>query len=222
MQIAKNSEKYLSLLTSLFITFSIVSVAVGYKLISINGIILSGAALAIPFRYLLGDIITEVYGYKTGKMQIFNLFVACIVFSIFCTFIVNTPSPANWPYEASYRYVLGNSLKITLVALSGVLLGMFLNIFILIKLKFSFKINSFILRAVIASCLGDLLQYSLVISILYHTHLSDIKIIKLILSDYISQISFLAILTFPANIIMAILKKLENQTAMGINPFKKP
>jgi uncharacterized PurR-regulated membrane protein YhhQ (DUF165 family) len=57
-----NRYKAFPLVAMLYVTFSITSMVVAYKIIGIAGYIITGSALIMPLRYLMGDIIAEVYG----------------------------------------------------------------------------------------------------------------------------------------------------------------
>ena len=67
---------FLNLLGFLLITTSLTTLVLGYDVIEIHGFIFSAAALIIPFRYLLGDIIAEIYGLSTAKKMIWYIVIS--------------------------------------------------------------------------------------------------------------------------------------------------
>src|SRR5262249_18119296 len=145
----------------------------------------------LPFRYLLGDIITEVYGYKIALVQVFNLVICCMLFSVFTITIIHLPSPPEWHYQSDFQIVLGASFKVTITALIGMFIGVNVNIWLLSRLKGIFKLNSFYIRAFISSSFGEIVQYAIVLSILYYHQLSIERLISLIFSDYAFQALFI-------------------------------
>lgn len=217
----KREYRFLTTLAAMFVTFSIISVAVGYKLVAIGPyFLLSGAAFILPFRYLLGDIIAEVYGYKIAVCQIYNLVLACIVFSVAVTLIIKLPSPANWPHQSAFQYVLGGSLKIIAAALLGMFIGVYVNIFLLAKMKVALGVKSFLIRAFLASAAGELIQYIIALSIIYYSQLPFSKLLTLIISDYGFQAILIFLLTPFANVLMLIFKRIEKtDTQFVFDPF---
>jgi len=217
------SPRFLTTLGALFVTFSIASVALGYKMISFGGeFVFSGAAFVIPFRYLIGDIIAEIYGYDVAKKQIFNLVLCCAVFSILVFTVSHLPPPSHWAYQSDYIYVLGSAPHITFFALIGMFLGIYLNTYLLVKLRFLLKFNPFVLRVLLASGLGEFIQYSFVISLLYYSKLPFQKLIILIFSDYVFQILIIGIFTIPTYYAMQFIKNLESykKESFSFDPFK--
>lgn len=59
--------KLFPLVSMAYVTFSIDSMVVAYKIINIFGVIITGSSLVMPFRYLMADIISELYGYYLAK-----------------------------------------------------------------------------------------------------------------------------------------------------------
>ncbi|MFT3741534.1 MAG: VUT family protein [Gammaproteobacteria bacterium] len=214
--------KLLATLSAIFATLSVTSIAVGYKLIEVgNYFLLSGAAFILPFRYLLGDVLTEVYGYKISLQLVKNLAVCCLLFSLLVTIIINLPSPANWKYEPAFQYVLGGSLKITITALLSMFIGVYMNLLLYSKMKIALKVNSFFIKAFVASSAGELIQYTIVLSILYYSQLSLQKLFVLIFSDFMFQVICISLLMPLAHFVVILIRKIEGiDMKLQFNPFK--
>ena len=60
-------SKVFLFLAVLFVSCILISNILASKLISIFGISMTGGVLVFPISYLLGDIITEIYGFKNSK-----------------------------------------------------------------------------------------------------------------------------------------------------------
>ncbi len=220
--IKEGNFRLLTTLATIFITLSVTSVAVGYKLVEIGSyFLLSGAAFILPFRYLLGDILTEVYGCKIALKQLINLAICCLLFSLLATIVINLPSPADWKYEPDFRYVLGGSLKMTITALTATFIGVYINILIYTKMKIVLKINSFCIKAFVASSTGELIQYAIVLSVLYYPQLSLQRLTGLIFSDFFFQLICISILAPLSQLIMLSIKKIEGiDQNFNFNPFQ--
>src|SRR5215212_5104198 len=77
---AHNDWKYFSLISSVFVAVLLISNTVGVKVISVFGFNLPGGIILFPVSYILGDILTEVYGYKASRKIIWTgLFCAVLM-----------------------------------------------------------------------------------------------------------------------------------------------
>jgi uncharacterized integral membrane protein (TIGR00697 family) len=215
--------KALFSLSFLLLTICLTSFVLGYKLIDIHGHVLSAAAIIIPFRYLLTDLIAEVYGLSVAKKMIWMLVVCGIIFSTVCVLIIKLPSPAYWSHQEDYDFVLGNTLRIALSATVGVILGSMLNVFLLSKWKVLFEGRWFLLRSFLSSLCGELTQYVAVLTMMYWGMLGIDKIIELIIIDYLFQVAFLLFLSPVSHVSLFFIKYIEGvdvyESNISLNPF---
>jgi len=220
---SKQTYKLLLGLCCLLLTISLTSFVLGYKVIEIHGHILSAAAIIIPFRYLISDLIAEVYGLSVAKKMIWMLIFCGILFSLVCVFTVKLPSPSYWSHQKDYDFVLGNTLRIALSATIGVLLGSMLNVFLLSKWKVLFEGRWFLVRSLLSSVCGELTQYIIVLTMMYWGLLGADKIIELIIIDYAFQVIFLLALSPATHIALFIIKYVEGvdvyESNISYNPF---
>ena len=63
----KDISKIFLVLVVLYVTLMLISNILASRLIEICNISLTGAVILFPFTYILGDVFTEVYGYKKNK-----------------------------------------------------------------------------------------------------------------------------------------------------------
>jgi len=64
---------------ALFIATLIASNIVAVKLIDVSGLILTAAIVIFPLSYIIGDVLTEVYGYRQARRVIWLGFLANLV-----------------------------------------------------------------------------------------------------------------------------------------------
>lgn len=99
--------KYLSFISSLFVTMLIISNTVATKLISIGPFVLTGAIIVFPITYIFGDILTEVYGYKRSRKIIWTGFFSLFLMSLTYLIVGYLPSAPFWPNQEAYQKILG-------------------------------------------------------------------------------------------------------------------
>ena len=91
--------------------------------------------LFFPISYIIGDVLTEVYGYARARRVIWTGFVALLFMAFMAWVVVKLPPAADWPGQAAYEFVFGNSWRIVLASMIAFWVGEFANSFVLAKMK---------------------------------------------------------------------------------------
>ena len=111
--------------------------------------------ITFPFAYMLGDVLTEIWGYRTTRKIIFLTFL-CNVFMVVCTQIgVWLPSPDYLDGTAqAYNTVFNYVPRIILGSLVGFLLGELSNSLIMERIKAKTKGKHLWVRTIGSSIVG--------------------------------------------------------------------
>ena len=123
--------------TALFVTLYLVSNVMAVKIISIFGYFYFDAGtITFPFAYMLGDVLTEIWGYRTARKVIWMTFI-CNVVMVICTQIgVWLPSPDYLDVTAtSYNTIFTYVPRIVIGSLMGFLLGELSNAWLMERIK---------------------------------------------------------------------------------------
>jgi uncharacterized integral membrane protein (TIGR00697 family) len=91
--------------------------------------------LFFPVSYILGDVLTEVYGYANARRVIWTGFAALLFMAFMAAVVVALPPAADWPGQEAYEFVFGNSWRIVLASMTAFWAGEFANSFVLAKMK---------------------------------------------------------------------------------------
>lgn len=91
--------------------------------------------LFFPISYIIGDVLTEVYGYARARRVIWTGFVALLFMAFMAWVVVKLPPAADWPGQAAYEFVFGNSWRIVFASMIAFWVGEFANSFVLAKMK---------------------------------------------------------------------------------------
>ena len=71
--------------TALFVTLYVVSNVMAVKVIGLwNLFYFDAGTITFPFAYMLGDVLTEIWGYKTARKVIFTTLL-CNIVMVLCT-----------------------------------------------------------------------------------------------------------------------------------------
>ena len=132
-----NSHTALMIVTSLFVTSYLVSNVMAVKVISLFGLFYFDAGtITFPFAYMLGDVLTEIWGFRTARKVIWMTFV-CNIIMVVCTQIgVWLPSPDYLAETANaYNHIFSCVPRIVVASLTGFLLGELSNAWLMEKIK---------------------------------------------------------------------------------------
>jgi queuosine precursor transporter len=119
-----------------FVTTLVVSNIIAVKLVEVGGRVFDAGNILFPLAYLLGDVLTEVYGFRVARRMIVLGF-ACNLLAVGAIQVaIALPAAGFWAEnQASYETVLGTSLRLFLASLAAYLCGELANAFVLSRLK---------------------------------------------------------------------------------------
>ena len=132
-----NNHTALMIVTALFVTSYLVSNVMAVKVISLFGLFYFDAGtIVFPFAYMLGDVLTEIWGYRTARKVIWLTFI-CNIIMVLCTQIgVWLPSPDYLDETANaYNHIFSYVPRIVVASLTGFLLGELSNAWLMEKIK---------------------------------------------------------------------------------------
>ncbi len=124
------------IVAALFVTCLLTANIVGVKVFRLAGpITLPAAVVLFPLSYILGDILTEVYGYKQARKVIWLSFLCNLLFVIVAWIGRRLPPAPGWEWQESYENILGYTPRLLAASFMGFLAGEFGNSFVLAKMK---------------------------------------------------------------------------------------
>lgn len=91
--------------------------------------------LFFPVSYIIGDVLTEVYGYARARRVIWTGFAALAFMAFMAAVVVALPPAAGWPGQPAYEFVFGNSWRIVAASMVAFWAGEFANSFVLARMK---------------------------------------------------------------------------------------
>ena len=88
-----------------------------------------------PLGYLLGDILTEVYGYARARRCIWVGFVAMLFMAFMSWVVVSLPPAPFWGNQSAYETVFGQVPRIVFASITAFWVGEFVNSFVMARMK---------------------------------------------------------------------------------------
>jgi len=203
------SFKYLDVVASFFVVVLVVSniassakiVDLGISLFSIP-LVFDGGTILFPLAYVLGDVLTEVYGFKTARRVIFTGFATLVLATLVFLVLGKLSAEENWSAEtggnAAFNAILGGISYggIVLASLSAYLVGELSNAMILSKIKVKMKGRMLWVRTISSTLVGEFLDTSIFVLIASAVGVFSREIFwSLVLTNYILKCGIEAIVT---------------------------
>ncbi len=91
--------------------------------------------LFFPLGYVIGDVLTEVYGYARARRVIWAGFAALIFMAFMSWVVVALPPASGWTGQAAYEQVFGQVWRIVFASIVAFWAGEFVNSYILARMK---------------------------------------------------------------------------------------
>lgn len=158
--------KYLSWITAIFVTCLIVANIIAVKLIEVAGVILPAAVIIFPISYILGDVLTEVYGYARARQVIWIGFVSNLFAVVSIAVAGALPAASFWESnQAAYDTILGYAPRLLGASFVAYLVGEFLNSFVLARMKVATNGRHLWARTIGSTLVGQLADSTVFITL---------------------------------------------------------
>lgn len=198
------------IVTVLFVMCYVVSNLMAVKVIGFFGLFYFDAGtITFPLAYMLGDVLTEMWGYKVTRRTIILAFL-CNLFVVVCTQIgVWLPSPDYLdPTAQAYNTVFSYVPRIVIASLTGFLLGELSNAWLMDKIKSRTKGRRLWVRTIGSSIIGYIFDTVPFVLIAFLGVLTTRDLLLMIVSQYIMKLAIEALFGTPlAYAAVAYLRK---------------
>ena len=203
-------EMPLMVVTALFVTLYLVSNVMAVKVIGLFGLFYFDAGtITFPFAYMLGDVLTEIWGYRTARKVIWMTFL-CNIIMVICTQVgVWLPSPDYLDATANaYNTIFTYVPRIVLGSLAGFLFGELSNAWLMERIKAKTKGRFLWVRTIGSSVVGYLFDTLPFVLIAFAGVLTTRDILLMIAVQYFMKLAIEVLFGTPmAYAVIVFLKR---------------
>ena len=185
--------------TALFVTLYVVSNVMAVKVIGLwNLFYFDAGTITFPFAYMLGDVLTEIWGYRISKRVIY-LSLLCNIILVVCTNIgIWMPSPDYLDETArAYDHIFAYVPRIVIGSLTGFLLGELSNAYIMERMKAWTCGKHMWLRTIGSSMVGYLFDSVPFVVIAFYGTVSTEDLLKMVILQYVLKLAIEALAGTP-------------------------
>jgi len=128
------STRYVTV-ACLFVTCLIMSNILAVKLTEVDGRVLDAGNVVFPISYIIGDVLTEVWGFKAARRVIWIGFACNLLAALAIQAAIHLPAAGFWQDQEAYETILGFSWRLLLASFCAFLVGEFTNSAIMARMK---------------------------------------------------------------------------------------
>ena len=214
----KQGYRWFHVVTAVFVTSLIVSNIIAVKLITFAGLVLPAAVILFPVVYIIGDILTEVYGFARARQVIWTGFF-CNLLAVVAIWIAGrlTPPPfwvigvfeSPEAAQQAYQAILGFTPRLLLASFLAYLVGEFLNSIVLAKLKVRTEGRYLWLRTISSTIVGQGADSAVFITIAFWGVFPAFALGQAIISQWLFKVVFETLATPFTYLVVNALKRSE-------------
>lgn len=207
-----------------FVASLIVSNIIAVKLAQFGPWVVPAGVIVFPIGYIIGDILTEVYGYRRTRQVIWLGFGCNVVATAAIAAAIMLPPAPFWPHQAAYEQILGFAPRLLLASFAAYLVGEFANAYVLSRLKVLTQGRWLWLRTIGSTLVGQALDSMVFMIVAFSGIIPGWAIVTAAITQWLVKSIYEALATPLTYLVVGLLKRHENMDVydhdIDFNPFR--
>ena len=202
--------RYFDFFIAAFVAILLLSNLIGAaKLSTVGGFTFGAGILFFPLGYVLGDVLTEVYGYARARRCVWAGFGAMLFMALMSWVVVKLPPAEGWPDQKAYEAVFGNTWRIVFASLAAFWAGEFANSFVLAKMKLLTQGKHLWMRTIGSTIVGQGVDSLLFYPLAFVGVWSNAQVLTVMVTNWMLKVTWEAMLTPLTYLVVNSLKRAE-------------
>ncbi|MBR0551308.1 queuosine precursor transporter [Stakelama marina] len=223
--------RYFDFLMAAFVTILLLSNVIGAGKVATVDLPLIGdwpfgaGILFFPVSYVLGDVLTEVYGYARARRVIWAGFGAVLFMAFMAWVVVALPPAPDWGNQAAYEAVFGQVPRIVLASICAFWAGEFVNSYVMAKMKVWTKGRMLWTRTIGSTIFGEGVDSLIFYPLAFWgaTGWTHSLVFEVLLTQWVLKVGWEVLLTPFTYLVVGTLKRREGvdvyDTGTSFTPF---
>jgi queuosine precursor transporter len=167
--------------------------------------------LFFPLSYVIGDVLTEVYGYARARRCIWAGTAALLFMAFMAMVVVALPPAPDWTGQAAYEQVFGQVPRIVFASILAFWAGEFANSLVLAKMKVWTRGKHLWTRTIGSTVIGQGVDSLIFYPLAFWGAVgwTNDLVIKVLLTQWVLKVSWEALLTPVTYAVVGFLKGRE-------------
>lgn len=223
---ARRHFRYFDYVMAAFVAILLLSNLIGAsKLATLGGYTFGAGIMFFPISYVLGDVLTEVYGYANARRCVWAGFAALLFMAFMSYVVVALPPASGWGGQAAYESVFGSTWRIVAASVIAFWAGEFVNSFVLAKMKILTGGKNLWARTIGSTFFGQAVDSAIFYPIAFLGIWSTQQVITVMITNWLLKVLWEALLTPVTYAVVGWLKAREGvevfDEGTDFSPFAK-
>lgn len=202
--------RYFDFVMAAFVVILLLSNLIGAaKLSTLGGVTFGAGILFFPLGYVIGDVLTEVYGYARARRCVWAGFVAMLFMALMSWVVVALPPAPGWPGQDAYESVFGNTWRIVFASLIAFWAGEFANSFVLARMKVLTEGRHLWMRTIGSTVVGQGVDSLLFYPLAFYGQWSNAQVLTVMVTNWAMKVFWEMLLTPVTYGVVNMLKRRE-------------
>jgi queuosine precursor transporter len=207
-----------------FAVILVLSNTIAARIAAFGPFVLAGAVILFPISYILGDVVTEVYGYA-GARKIFWVGLAANLLMVVVYLVTDRIPAVNPAFAAQFHNVLNQVPRIVVASMVGVWCGQFANAFVMSRMKVLTKSRYLWTRTISSTIVGETIDTAVFATLAFGLALPWPVILTMIWSGALLKTLYEIAATPLTYLVVGLFKKHEGEVvdykgSLSYNPFR--
>ena len=208
--VGRDGFRYFDFVMAAFVAILLLSNVIGAaKPAQIWGFTFGAVILFFPMSYVIGDILTEVYGYGRARRCVWAGFAAVLFMAFMSWVVVSLPPAPGWEGQAAYESVFGQVPRIVLASVAALWAGELVNAYVLARMKIWTKGKHLWSRTICSTVFGQgvdsLIFYPLAFLGVWETQ----TVVMVMVTNWALKVAWEILLTPATYAVVGFLKRRE-------------
>ena len=186
--------------------------------------IFGAGILFFPLGYVIGDVLTEVYGYARARRVIWAGFAALLFMAFMSWVVVALPPAPGWAGQAAYESVFGQVWRIVIASITAFWAGEFVNSYVMARMKIWTGGKHLWSRTIGSTIVGQGIDSIIFYPLAFWGVWSNEQVISVMITNWLLKVGWEVVLTPVTYIAVGWLKRKEGveifDEGTNFSPFK--
>ena len=196
-------------LVAMVVVFVLSNLIGAAKLSTVMGFTFGAGVLFFPVSYILGDVMTEVYGYANARRAVWAGVGANLFMALMAAFVVALPPAEGWDGQPAYVAVFGMTPRIVAASLLAFWAGELANAYVMAKMKVRSEGRHLWQRTIGSTIVGQGVDSVIFYPVAFLGIWSTGQVLTVMATNYVLKVVWEAVLTPVTYLVIGKLKRVE-------------
>ena len=210
------ASPWFMLVVALYVTSLITANTVAVKVLEIGPWVTDAGLITFPIAYIVGDVLTEVYGYAAARRVIWLGFLCNLIAVGTFQLAGALPAESSWQNQGAYETIFGSTPRLLLASFCAYLIGEFANSYLLARMKVMTQGRWLWTRTIGSTIVGQGLDSIVFVLIAFGGVFSTGVLQDMVVTNWVLKTAYETVMTPVTYLVVNKLKQVE-----GIDTFDR-